>query len=177
MENFIEVLSKKLNVRSQDWIQGVDQYQTVRVPEDGAFSSNIYTAHNKDGLVYELKHSEYIIQFLYLKYKKVFRGVVDPQIELSVIQANIPGYGVGTKVMKEILATADEVNMPVKVVPAPLHPEDVLLYGGTAVTLQRDWDVIVRLRKYYSRLGFKATKKSNAVMHYHPSKVTRELVA
>jgi len=170
MENFIEVLSKKLNVRSQDWIQGVGQHQTVRVPEDGAFSSKIYdnalTGSYKDGLVYQLNHSEYIIQFYYSKSKRVFRGVVDPQIELSVIQANIPGYGVGTKVMKEILATADEVNMPVKVVPAPIHPKEVLLYGGTAVTLQRDWDIIVRLRKYYSRLGFVATKKSRAVMHY-----------
>ena len=176
MENFIKVLSKKLNVSEEDWILGVGQHQTVRVPEDGPYSSNIYTAHNKAGIVFELRHLEYSIQFLYLKYKRVFRGVVDPQIELSVIQAIIPGYGVGTKVMEAILASADEVNEPVKVVPAPIHPEDVLHYGGSPTTLQRDWDVIVRLRKYYSRLGFKTTKKSNAVMHYHPSKVTKELV-
>ena len=131
IKTFIENLSQKLNVNPQDWITGEGQFQHVRVAEDGAFSSKMYTESNKDGIVYELNHNLYTLQFFFNKYKRVFRGEADPQLELSVIQVLNPGNGLGTKVMNLILESCRELNIPLKVVPAPIQSEEQLFFGGS----------------------------------------------
>jgi GNAT superfamily N-acetyltransferase len=156
MQKFIDVLSSKLRVSSSDWDWGIAR-QSVNVPVDEKCKKH-YTELMREKLVYDICTGSYCLQFSYVN---------DTTVELGIIEVFEPGKGLGTEVMNHILDTCDELGITVKTVPAPIVPEEEVLYG------KRDpnaFKIIQRLRRYYSSLGFKFMLTTKAVMFYKPQK-------
>lgn len=79
----------------------------------------------------------------------------DKVIELSMVQATTPGQGDGAKLMKKFLASPDLKKA--ELVFLDPNPGE----GANAESAELDHVQVQRLKKFYSRFGFKSNGKAN----------------
>jgi hypothetical protein len=151
LEYFATILAEKIGITPNDWFPRVSYH-----------SSNVWNI-SKNKMYYEEKEQLHIMSYEDECFRLEISEVSADCVELLWLKVNDKCKGKGTEIVNNVLNTADEMGIKVKVLPVDFQPN---LIGNQKTSM----DYLKWLRDWYRSFEFKSYSNFTPALMYYPSK-------
>jgi hypothetical protein len=151
LEYFVTILSEKIGITPNDWF-----------PRLSYHSSNVWDI-NKNKMYYEEKDQLHIMSYEDECFRLEISEVSADCVELLWLKVDDKCKGKGTEIVNNVLDTADEMGIKIKVLPVDFEPNVI---GNQKTPM----DYLKWLRDWYRSFEFKSYSSFTPALMYYPNK-------